>query len=209
MEMVLKKSAKSMHSWPFLCQTVAHEVNRRYIQHLGFSPFEIDCGYQPPSTVKTVVPSARPLAKERKEQENAIFDFISKRERCWEEVRNASSWAKQVFKDRHDLGIRKELNFSDGSMLHPSYRGPFVISGKGGSHGKSYTLKQINGTPIPGTFYGDHLKSFVPRTGHLITSNEEEIALHQNIRAKKRFHKLPQRLRVDQTTVNGDEREFD
>ncbi|KHJ30086.1 hypothetical protein EV44_g5595 [Erysiphe necator] len=129
------------------------------------------------------------LAKERKEQENAIFDFISKRERCWEEVRNASSWAKQVSKDRHDLGIRKELNFIDGSMvmlydgksakkqLHPSYRGPFVISGKGGSHGKLYTLKQINGTPIPGTFYGDHLKPFVPRTGHLITSNEEEITL--------------------------------
>lgn len=236
MEMVLKKSAKSVHSWPFLCQTVAHEVNRRYIQHLGFSPFEIDCGYQPPSTVETVVPSARraakkramkcsnyliALAKERKEQENAIFDFISKRERCWEEVRNASSWAKQVSKDRHDLGIRKELNFIDGSMvmlydgksakkqLHPSYRGPFVISGKGGSHGKSYTLKQINGTPIPGTFYGDHLKPFVPRTGHLITSNEEEIALHQNIRAKKGFHKLPQRLRVDQITVNGDEKEFD
>ncbi|POS81910.1 hypothetical protein EPUL_006021, partial [Erysiphe pulchra] len=189
--------------------------------HLGFSPFEIDGGYQPPSVVETVVPSARrtakkkamkhsnyliALAKEREEQENAVFGFIAKRERCWDQVRNASSWAKQVSKDRHDMGIRKELNFTDGTMvmlydgksakkqLHPSYRGPFIISGKGGSHGKSYTLKQINGTPIPGTFYGDHLKPFVPRTGHLITSNEEELSLHQNIRAKKGFHKLPQRL---------------
>ncbi|KAI0998509.1 hypothetical protein K3495_g9686 [Podosphaera aphanis] len=79
-------------------------------------------------------------------------------------------------------------------QLHPSYQGPFIVSGKCGSHGKSYTLKQINGTPIPGTFYGDHLNPFVPRIGHLVTGNEEETALHQNIRAKKGFHKLPQRL---------------
>ncbi|POS86333.1 hypothetical protein EPUL_002151 [Erysiphe pulchra] len=211
-------------------------VNRRYIQYLGFLPFEIDGGYQLPSVVETIVRSARrtakkramkhssyliALAKEREEQENAVFRFIAKRERCWDEVPNASSWAKQVFKDRHDTGIQKELNFTDGTMvmlfdgksakkqLHPSYRGPFIISEKGGSHGKSYTLKQINGTPIPGTFYGDHLKPFVPRTGHLITSNEEELSLHQNIRAKKGFHKLPQRLRVDQITVDGDEREFE
>ncbi|KAI0993777.1 hypothetical protein K3495_g14407 [Podosphaera aphanis] len=113
------------------------------------------------------------------------------------------------------------MGTADGSMvmlydgksakkqLHPSYRGPFIVSGKGGSHGKSYTLKQINGTPIPGTFYGDHLKPFVPRIGHLVTGNEEEIALHQNIRAKKGFHKLPQRLRVDHITVDGMERKFE
>ncbi|RKF63010.1 hypothetical protein OnM2_028073, partial [Erysiphe neolycopersici] len=117
MEMVLKKSAISMLSWPFLCQTVAHEIDR---------------GYQPPSGVETLVPSARraakkremkhssyliALAKERVKQENAIFNFIAKRERCWDELRYASSWAKQVFKDRHNLGIRKELNFSDGIMV--------------------------------------------------------------------------------------------
>ncbi len=63
MEMVLKKSAKSVHSWPFLCQTVAHEVNRRHIQHLGFSPFEIDGECQPPSAVEYVAPSAKRAAK--------------------------------------------------------------------------------------------------------------------------------------------------
>ncbi|KAI0992840.1 hypothetical protein K3495_g15344 [Podosphaera aphanis] len=161
------------------------------------------------------------LVKRKERQECAVFEFVAERERRWDEVRNASSWAKQVFKDRHDLGSCNELNFVDGSMvilydgkspkkqLHSSYRGPFIISGKDDSHGKLYTLKQINGTPIPGTFYGDHLEPFVPRIGNLVTGNEEELALHQNIRAKRGFHKLPQRLRVDHITVDGIERNFD
>ncbi|KAI0995067.1 hypothetical protein K3495_g13113 [Podosphaera aphanis] len=235
MEMVLKKSTNSVHSWPFMCQTVAHEVNRRHIEHLGFSPFEIDGGYQPPSAVESVVPSIKRASKRkrmkssniletlnrnREEQEHSVLQFVAERERRRDEVRNASSWAKQVYKERHDMGIRKELNFADGSMvmlydgksakkqLHPSYRGPFVVSGKGGSHGISYTLKQINGTPISGTFYGDHLKPFVPRTGHLVTSNEEKLAHYQNIRARRGFHKLPQRLRADRITVDGFRKEL-
>lgn len=81
--------------------------------------------------------------------------------------------------------------------------------GKGSPHGKSYNIKQINGTPIPGTFYGDRLKPFLPQTGHLIISNEEKLALHQKIRNKKELHKLPHRLRVDQITADGVKREFE
>lgn len=62
------------------------------------------------------------------------YIFVAERERRWEEVRYSSSWAKKVYKERHDMGIRKELVFADGSMvmlydgksakkqLHPSYR---------------------------------------------------------------------------------------
>ncbi|KAI0998508.1 hypothetical protein K3495_g9687 [Podosphaera aphanis] len=109
MEMVLKKSSKSVHLWPFLCQTVAHEVNCCHIQHLGFSPFKIDGGYQPPSAVEYVAPSPKraakkkamntshypmALVKRKEEQECAVFEFVAERERRWDEVRNAFSWAK-------------------------------------------------------------------------------------------------------------------
>lgn len=67
--------------------------------------------------------------------------------------------------------------------FQPSFNGPFVISGYGGDHNHSYTLKQLNGKPIKRTFYGDHLRLFIPRTGHLVNSTEEELPQFQTIRA--------------------------
>ncbi len=58
--------------------------------------------------------------------------------------------------------------------LHPSYRGPFVVTGFGGSHGRSYTLRQINGEAIPRIYYADHLKLFKFRQGHLVTGTKEQ-----------------------------------
>lgn len=49
--------------------------------------------------------------------EFAVLKFMAERERRWDEVRNASSWAKIFYKQLHDLGILKELNFVNGSLV--------------------------------------------------------------------------------------------
>ena len=75
--------------------------------------------------------------------------------------------------------------------LHPAWRGPFVITGFGGDHGKSYTLRQVNGALIPRSFYRDYLKPFQLCKGYLITGYEETIPAYQNLRAGRASYKLP------------------
>ena len=117
---------------------------------------------------------------------DAIVHYVVERDRTRETARIRSDWRKQVQKERHDLGVR-EQSFYAGQLvmlydakaakkkLHPAWRGPFVITGFGGDHGKSYTLRQVNGALIPRSFYKDHLKPFQLCKGYLITSYEETI----------------------------------
>jgi len=51
--------------------------------------------------------------------------------------------------------------------LQPRWRGPFRIQDYGGSHGKSFVLRQLNGRKIRGAFHGDDLEAFIPRIGYL------------------------------------------
>jgi hypothetical protein len=123
------------------------------------------------------------------------------------QVIEQTSWRKRVLKDRHDLGVRGQGSFSPGDLvmlydaksakkkMHPAYRGPFVIVGPGGFHGKSYHLRQVNGTAIPRSFYGDHLKPFKLRTGYLVTGFEQQLPTYQNLRAGKARHRLPKSVR--------------
>ncbi|POS82446.1 hypothetical protein EPUL_006526, partial [Erysiphe pulchra] len=56
------------------------------------------------------------ISQNSKNHEFAVLQFIADREHRWDEVRNKSSWVKQVYKERHDLVIRKELSFENGSL---------------------------------------------------------------------------------------------
>jgi hypothetical protein len=78
--------------------------------------------------------------------------------------------------------------------LHPVYRGPFVIAGFARSQGKSYILRQVNGDPIPRSYYRDHLKPFTLRTGYLRTKNKERILPYQNLRAGRATYRLPKNV---------------
>jgi hypothetical protein len=84
----------------------------------------------------------------------------------------------------------------EGRQLRPSWRGPFVISGYGGEHGKSYLIRQICGTPIPRTFHGNHLKKFRLREEYLVSGREHSLPVYQNIRYGTGNHKLPRDLRT-------------
>jgi hypothetical protein len=80
--------------------------------------------------------------------------------------------------------------------LSPAWRGPFVVSGYGGDHYKSYSLRQICGTLIPRTFHGNHLKPFRLREGYVVTGQESVLPVYQNIRLGKASLRLPRDLRT-------------
>lgn len=69
--------------------------------------------------------------------------------------------------------------------LQKSIRGPLKVIGFAGCHGKFYKLGQLNGKSIPLSFYGDHLKSFKPRSRHLITRIKNQLPHYQNIRSNQ------------------------
>ena len=73
--------------------------------------------------------------------------------------------------------------------LEPRWRGPFAIGGFGGEHGVTYQLRQLNGRRIRGTFHGNHLKQFIPRSGYLADPTiDPAIPSYQTIR-KPRMRK--------------------
>ena len=131
------------------------------------------------------------------------FPSIVKREEIRQAALARSDRQKDRAKDRHNLGVRTEHVYSPGSLvmlwdakaagkkLRPAWRGPFVITGYGGNMERSYTLRQVNGLPIPRHYYGDHLKPFRLREGYLITCEEEEIPVYQNLRLGNVSFKLP------------------
>jgi hypothetical protein len=91
-------------------------------------------------------------------------------------VRAVSQRRQEDMAFRYDRGVRLVCHqLQDLVMLHqrtsgklqPRWRGPFRIQDYGGSHGKSFVLRQLNRRKIRGTFHGDDLKTFVPRTGYL------------------------------------------
>jgi hypothetical protein len=193
------------------------EVNRRDIAHLRYSLCEIFLSFQPVGELEREFPDhhrealATALTRSEgipaeSEEAELVISYIANRERVLQQARIYSDLGKQLQKERHDLGIHNQ-SFSPGQlvMLHdaktasqklrPRWRGPFVVTGFGGDKGKSYTLRQINGTLIPRTFYGDHLKIFRLREGCLITGEERSLLTFQNIRADHALRKLPTYVR--------------
>ena len=74
---------------------------------------------------------------------------------------------------------------SSKKKLRPSWRGPFIVTGHGGTHSRSYTLRQIDGTPIPRTYHIDQPKLFKLREGRLVTGKELSLPTCQNIRLEQ------------------------
>lgn len=119
-----------------------------------------------------------------------------------------SDYHKNRTKHRHDLGIRAQRIFSQGQLvmlwgektagrkLSPTWRGPFIVSKFGGGVGKSYTIRQNDGTRIPRKCYGDHLKHLSFRQGYLVTRDEEKIPVYQNFTLGNAALKLPKSVRA-------------
>jgi hypothetical protein len=219
LQRILKKISNGVEAWPLKVQPAAFELNRREIVHLGHTPYEIHFGYQPPSALEVNFPSYSRQATieflkhedtfERLDEDTmreAVFQFMVKRIDIHTEVNQKSGHTKALQKERYDKGV-VERNYKVGNYvmlydkksakkkLHAAYRGPFIVTGFAGDHGKSYTLRQIDSTPIPRSYSGDQLKLFKPRTDHLVTKHDESLKLFQNIRAGKANCRLPRELR--------------
>jgi transposase InsO family protein len=212
---VLKKTREHGDVWPRVLQHAIFECNRREVAHLNYTPFEIHFGYQPLSAIDyrfgqyTLIQARSFLSQpnilqklSQKEMYQKVSDFMTKRDQIRSQALFNSDRKKAVEKAKHDLGVNnhefkpQDLVFlydahSAKLKLHPSFRGPFRVSGFGGDHQRSFKLEQLNGDPIRRTFYGDHLRLFKPRTGHLVNHTEELSPIYQNIRAGRTKSRIP------------------
>lgn len=75
-----------------------------------------------------------------------------------------------------------------GQELKPSWRGPFGISGMGGTHGRCYTIEHVDGKPISRRFHSDQLKAFELRASYLSAGDEERLPAGRDIRAGSSQH---------------------
>jgi len=215
---ILKKVLDSPHDWDGTVLGSTFEMNHRQIVHLGYAPAEISRGFKPAGLLESLFPSCSRTELTAQIQNGAetLFDdvnlaeqvvsFMVDRTRLRSEVLDRSDLQKDVQKQCHDLGIHQRSHTPGqlvmlydaaeaGKKLRPSWRGPFVVTGQGGDHGKSYTLKQPDGTIIKRSYHGDSLKPFKLREGYLCTGTEEAIPAYQNLRAGKSRNKLPKAFR--------------
>lgn len=112
----------------------------------------------------------------------AVRSYLQHRAELHDHIGQLSIRRKEEEAVRYNRGARlaHPLAVDDLCMLYqertgklePRWRGPFIIAGYS-NHSVLYTIKQINGRGIRGTFHGDHLKLFVPRTGYLASSDKQ------------------------------------
>ncbi|KAI0995730.1 hypothetical protein K3495_g12449 [Podosphaera aphanis] len=222
LQRVLVKGGDSS-DWSLRFNRSTFLLNRREMAYLGFSPFELHRGYLPESTLSSSFPShQRHILAARLENigpdffegftpppddhVNAAIARVLSLQEQFDKVRVLTSIARERQKARFDRGVKQRafhpgqlVMLYDGSLakkkLRPSWRGPFVITGPGGDHGRSFKVRQIDGSPILRTYHGDHLKVFRLREGYLRTGEEETLPTYQNIRLGKAYHKLPKLTR--------------
>lgn len=208
-------SKGSYSKWPDKVSKATFEVNNRVITHLLHSPAQILLGFEPSGATEKKFPKLKreSLSGAIKRQEDifpsedqhfkTVIDFLLRRYEIRREILGRSNRQKDLAAQKHDMGVRaiKDYNHGDlvmlfdhreaGKKLRPTWRGPFVIAGFGGDMGKSYCLRQIEGTAIPRHYHGDTLKPFRLREGYLISEKEERIPILQNIRLGTAAFKLP------------------
>ncbi|CAD6500186.1 BgTH12-04289 [Blumeria graminis f. sp. triticale] len=217
LQRALKKNARDPSRWPTILSKSTFDVNRRDILHLGFSPHEILKGFAPDGNLEAVFPSNHReslksllstgtpdvFPEDDDVHGDLVIDFILNREETRRTALIRSDSQKDRAKDRHNLGVRAGHVYVPGSLvmlwdakaagkkLRPAWRGPFVVVGYGGDMERSFILRQVDGSRIPRHYYGDHLKPFRLREGYLITQEEEEIPVYQNLRLGNAAFKLP------------------
>lgn len=220
---VLKKMSSDPGEWPDHVSQTVFDVNNRERVHLSHSPAQILFGFEPSEASTKRYPEYKreTLSVALKGQDNVlpgedehaviIIDFISRRNEARRETLGRSDRRKDLKAQIHDIGVRATQEYNPGDLvmlfdhreagkkLRPSWRGPFVVVGLGGDMGKSYCLRQIEGTPIPRHYHGDALKPFRLREGYLVSKKEERLLIVQNIRLGTAAFKLPK----DQRTRPG------
>jgi hypothetical protein len=200
LELILRKQNVE---WDVALGHSTYQLNARIIDHLGMSPSAIFLGTRP--TLGSIDPVlghipgssiqswfaevSHPEAHSR-----AITRYVHYRAQVYDYIRTRSDQKKEEDMLRYNRGITGAvhrtgdyvmLHQKDTAKLEPRWRGPFALAAPGGSHGISWKLRQLNGRAIRGTFHGDHLKRFIPRTGYL-SGNEEPLPTTLNLRRTRK-----------------------
>ena len=201
LEDVLRKSRSKNCDWETILTRSTYSLNARIISHLGTSPSVILLGVTPDaplidSTFPNLdVRSATAWATQLRDpiqHRKIVLEFIQFRSQLHDVVRARSDQRKDAETVRFDRKIIPHT-FSSGDLvvlyqektgkLEPRWRGPFAVEGFGGKHGITYQLRQLNGRRIRGTFHGNHLKQFTPRSGYLANPIiDPSILTYQTIR---------------------------
>lgn len=193
---------KGITDWEIELDSSIRNVNSRVVQHLGASPSTILLGVTPsPSTIdptlRTIPTHTIQVWVQDMLDENthhlAVSEYIIYKAQLHDTIRQKSAEQKDKMEAEYNKGIIRRDTFVRGDLvmiyqkdtgkLQPRWRGPFLVAGPGGAHERSYSLEQFNGRKIRGSFHGNHLKRFVPRSGHLAHPEEMFVPQpHQNIR---------------------------
>ena len=181
LEDVLRKTGME---WDRVLGQSAFNINTRIVQHLRCSPQEIAYGI-PPTPLQSLSltaitdPDVRNWAAFLKDPTShhltvhahlqhtaATRDIIALRD-AEEKKKMAARYNRGVAHRQLDPGDLVMVYQADKPKLEPRYRGPFIITGPGGTHGKSFRIMTLDGRRIRHFFHGDHLRLFIPRTGYL------------------------------------------
>lgn len=167
-------------------------LNSRIIKHLNMAPCEILMGVPPAPSLSSIDPqllsaSSLSVCEWVEQMDNdaqhaaVVQQYKIYRAETHDRISQLSAKKKEEEAIRYNRGVRVAL-FTTGTLvmlyqkdtgkLQPRWRGPFQIHGFSSDRKITYTLVQLNGKKIRGTFHGDHLKQFVPREGHLASSQE-------------------------------------
>ena len=203
LEDVLRKDSQTHLEWDQRIPKSAGCVNTRTIAHLGFSPTSILFGDLLETSAMTATLLALPgrdIHAWAEELDNPIShartiqEYLTHRAEVHDLVTEASNRRKDDEAARYNRGVRQVTHhLQDLVMVHQDksrklearWRGPFRISDYGGTHGRSFRLQQLNGRKVRGTYHGDHLKPFIPRTGYLADSSTPSLPPQQTIRKRR------------------------
>jgi hypothetical protein len=157
--------------WEDCLPQATRSINSRVISHLAMAPCEILMGlppspdlsgltkpFLPPSVVQAHVTALDDTA----EHSRLVSKYTSYRSELHDQVSQLSIARKEQEASRYDRGIKHRDVFAAGDLimlyqkntgrLRPRWRGPFTINGFGSERMLSYTLRQLNGRLIKGTF---------------------------------------------------------
>lgn len=89
---------------------------------------------------------------------------------------------------------RKAICYNIQIQVGPSQKLNLIVALVDSSK-RSYTVRQISETPMPGTFHGDHLKFFRLRERYFISGKKLSLPVYQNIRFGTGKYKVPREMR--------------
>ena len=206
---ILEDVIRKGGDWEDNLQTSTRSTNSRTIGHLAAAPCEILLGVPPspdlselwkPSAANDSVRSFVIALSNPIEHSRLVQQYISYRSELHDQVAQRSIARKEQEAIKFNRGVRHNTVFAnkDLVMLHqkasgklqPRWRGPFRVEGFGSDRQLSYVLRQLNGRLIRGTFHGNHLKRFNPRTGYLSTPTDPQLPQQQTIRRRPRRVRL-------------------